>query len=222
MASKTAGIRVMIVDDHTIVRQGIQALLALETDIQVIAETGDGVVAVRLAKELQPDVVLMDVQLPGLSGIEATRTIRQMCPRTEVLAMTMHDSSHYVISMLKAGARGYLLKEAPAAEVMSAIRAVHRGQSVLHQNVTGMVVDQVNQRAPQGVADETLTMRERQILELVAIGQTSREIAERLGLSVKTVDNYRTHVLQKLNARNKVEAITIALQRGLIQIPSNV
>jgi DNA-binding NarL/FixJ family response regulator len=217
MASKNAGIRVMIVDDHTIVRQGFQVLLSLEPDFQVIAETGDGLTAVRLAKELQPDVVLMDVQLSGFSGIEATRSIRQACPRTEVLAMTMHDSSHYVMAMLKAGARGYLLKEAPAAEVMNAIRTVHRGQSVLHQSVTGMVLDQMNQRGSHGGADDTLTIRERQILELVAVGHTSREIAARLGLSVKTVDNYRTHVLQKLNARNKVEAIAIALQRGLIQ-----
>jgi DNA-binding NarL/FixJ family response regulator len=211
----------MLVDDHTIVRQGLQVLLSQESDLQVVAEAGDGLQAVRLAKEHLPDVVVMDARLPGLSGVDATRAIRQACPRTEVLVMTMHDSSHLVMSMLKAGARGYMLKESPAADIINAIRSVSRGQSVLHPAVTHVVVDQMNQRAPQVSAEETLTYRDRQVLELVAIGHTSREIAGELGLSVKTVDNYRTHILQKLHARNKVEALNIARQRGLIQLASS-
>jgi DNA-binding NarL/FixJ family response regulator len=201
-----------------IVRQGVQALLARETDIQVIDEASDGFQAVRMAKEHLPDVVVMDAQLPGLSGIEATRAIRQACPRTEVLVMTMHDNSHFVISMLKAGARGYLLKESAAPDLANAIRSVNRGQSVLHPSITRIVVDQVNSGNSHLTGADALTYRERQILELVAVGKTSREIAQMLGLSVKTVDNHRTHILQKLQARNKVEAITIAMQRGLIQM----
>jgi DNA-binding NarL/FixJ family response regulator len=213
-------IRVLLVDDHIIVRQGVQALLERETDIRVIDEASDGFQAVRLAKEHMPDVVVMDAQLPGLSGVEATRAIRQACPRTEVLVMTMHDSSHFVISMLKAGAKGYLLKESAAPDLANAIRAVNRGQSVLHPSITRIVVDQVNSVNSQLMGADALTYRERQILELVAGGRTSREIAQTLGLSIKTVDNHRTHILQKLQARNKVEAITIAMQRGLIQMTS--
>lgn len=215
-------IRVILVDDHVIVRQGVQALLARETDIQVIDEASDGFQAVRLAKEHLPDVMVMDAQLPGLSGVEATRAIRQACPRTEVLVMTMHDNSHFVISMLKAGARGYLLKESAAPDLANAIRAVNRGQSVLHPSITRIVVDQVNSGNSQLTGADALTYRERQILELVAAGKTSREIAAMLGLSVKTVDNHRTHILQKLQARNKVEAITIAMQRGLIQMTPSI
>ena len=213
-----SSIRVLLVDDHTILRHGLKAILSKETDIQIVGEAGDGLEAVRLAKQLQPNVVVMDAQLPGLSGAQATRAIRQACPRTEVLVLTMHDSSHFVFTMLKAGARGYLLKESASTELANAIRTVNRGQSVLHPTVARLVVEQVNQAELPITSDDTLTLREREIFELIAAGKTSREIAEQLGLSVKTVDNCRAHILQKLHARNKVEAITIGLQRGLIQV----
>ena len=211
-------IRILLVDDHTIIRQGLKAILARETDIQIIAEAADGLEAVRLARQHLPDVIVMDAQLPGLSGTQATRTIRQSCPRVEVLALTMHDSSHTIFGMLKAGARGYLLKESASPDLANAIRAVHRGQSVLHPTVARIVVEQVNQAELPMTDDDVLTLREREIFELVAAGKTSREIAGQLGLSVKTVDNCRAHILQKLHARNKVEAITIGIQRGLIQV----
>ena len=213
-----ASIRVLLVDDHTILRQGVKALLERESDIQIIGEAADGVQAVRSAKQLMPDVVVMDAQMPGLSGTQATRAIRQACPRTEVLVLTMHDSSYTVFGMLKAGARGYLLKESASTDLADAIRAVHRGQSVLHPAVARMVVEQINQAELPVTEDDELTLREREIFELIAVGKTSREIAEKLGLSAKTVDNCRAHILQKLHARNKAEAITIGLQRGLLQV----
>ncbi|MGH2461474.1 MAG: response regulator [Chloroflexota bacterium] len=212
-----ANIRVLLVDDHTILRQGVKALLERESDVQIIGEAGDGLQAVRLAKQLAPDVVVMDAQMPGLSGTQATRAIRQASPRSEVLVLTMHDSSFTVFGMLKAGARGYLLKESAGADLADAIRAVHRGQSVLHPAVARMVVEQINQADLPLTDDDELTPREREIFELIASGRTSREIAEKLGLSAKTVDNCRAHILQKLHARNKAEAITIGLQRGLLQ-----
>ena len=216
-----AKLRVLLVDDHTILRQGLRALLERESDLEVVGEAADGLVGVRLAKQLLPDVVVMDAQMPGLSGAQATRAIRQACPRVEILVLTMHDSSHCVFGMLKAGARGYLLKEAAGTDLAQAIRAVGRGQSVLHPTVARLLVEQVNQAELPQTEDDELTLREREIFELIAAGKTSKEIAAKLGLSAKTVDNCRAHILQKLHARNKAEAITIGLQRGLLQMASN-
>ncbi len=213
-----SGIRVLLVDDHTILRQGIKALMEREPDIAIIGEAGDGLEAVRLARQLQPDVVVMDVQLPGLPGPQATRAIRQACPRTGVLVLTMHDSSYTVFGMLKAGARGYLLKESAGSDLADAIRTVHRGQSVLHPTIARMVIEQINQVDLPSADDDELSPREQEIFRLIAAGKTSREIAEKLGLSAKTIDNCRARILQKLHARNKAEAITIGVQRGLIHL----
>lgn len=213
-----ACIRVLLVDDHRILRQGVKALLENEADIQIVGEAGDGAQAVRLAKEMTPDVVVMDAQMPGLSGIDATRAIRQACPSTEVIALTMHEGGHIVFAMLKAGARGYLLKESAGSDLASAIRAVHRGQSALHPAVARLVVEHVNHVEDALSADDELALREREVFELMAAGKTSREIGEKLGVSAKTVDNCRAQILEKLHARNKAEAITIGLQRGLLHI----
>ncbi len=210
-------IRILLVDDHRILRLGLKAILSQEDDLQVIGETGDGREAVRLARQLEPDVVVMDVQLPGLSGADATRAICQSCPRVGVLALTMHDNSHYVLAMMKAGARSYLLKESAGPDLANAIRATSRGQSVLDPAVAGTVVEILRDVRPPRSASDELTAREREIFELIALGYTSREIAAKLGLAAKTVDNCRSRILQKLGARNKAEAVAIGLQQGLFQ-----
>lgn len=213
------GIRVLLVDDHAIVRLGLRAVLSSERDIEIVGEAADGYAATRLAKELVPHVVVMDATLPRLSGVDATRAIRQACPRVEILALTMHTSGHHVFGMLKAGARGYLLKDSPILDLANAIRTVSVGKSILDPAIARLVLDQISLDDHRAPDDETLTNREREVFELIAAGKTGREVADLLALSVKTVDNYRSRILQKLHARNKVEAITIGLQRGLIQMP---
>lgn len=213
-------IRVLLVDDHTLIRQGVIALLQGEADIKIIGQAADGQQAVHLARELQPDIVVMDCQLPpGLSGLQATQIITRNQPHVRVLALTMHNDSDYVFGMLKAGARGYILKQSAVEELAAAIRAVSEGQSALHPSVARLVVEQVNRQEFVDRPENALTDRERDILRYMAQGQTSKEIGQELGLSGKTVDNYRAHILGKLGARNKVEAITIALQRGLVEPP---
>ncbi|MBI2941906.1 MAG: response regulator transcription factor [Chloroflexi bacterium] len=215
-------IRILVVEDHIMVRQGLVALLDREPDFQVIAEASDGQQAVRLARELLPDVVLMDANLPGMSGLQATRSIGQSCPRINVLALTMHEDSDFVFGMLKAGARGYILKQAAVTELANAIRSVSHGQSALDPKIARLVVECINHPDFPTHPDDELSTREKEILQLIATGRTSKEIGDMLGLAAKTVDNYRTNILGKLGARNKVEAITIALQRGLIQVSSMV
>jgi len=210
-----------MVDDHMLIRQGLNALLQAEIDIKIVGEAGDGNQAVQLTRDLQPDVVLMDAQLPGgLSGLQATRIITSSFPQVKVLALTMHDDSDYVFGMLRAGASGYLLKQGAVEELAAAIRTVHRGQSALHPAIARIVVEQVNRQELLDRPENALTDREREILHYMAAGHTSKEIGDELGLSAKTIDNYRAHILEKLGARNKVEAITIALQRGLVEVPT--
>jgi len=210
-----------MVDDHMLIRQGLNALLQAEIDIKIVGEAGDGNQAVQLTRDLQPDVVLMDAQLPGgVSGLQATRIITSSFPQVKVLALTMHDDSDYVFGMLRAGASGYLLKQGAVEELAAAIRTVHRGQSALHPAIARIVVEQVNRQELLDRPENALTDREREILHYMAAGHTSKEIGDELGLSAKTIDNYRAHILEKLGARNKVEAITIALQRGLVEVPT--
>ncbi|HUX88233.1 MAG TPA: response regulator transcription factor [Chloroflexota bacterium] len=214
-------IRIIMVDDHMLIRQGLNALLKDEVDIKIIGEAGDGHQAVQLTRELQPDVVIMDAQLPGgLSGLQATRIITSSFPQVKVLALTMHDDSEYVFGMLRAGASGYMLKQGAVEDLAAAIRTVHRGQSALHPAIARIVVEQVNRQELLDRPENALTDREREILHHMAAGQTSKEIGDLLSLSAKTIDNYRAHILEKLGARNKVEAITIALQRGLVEVPT--
>lgn len=211
-------IRVLLVDDHTILRQGVKALLEREPDIQIIGEASDGTQAIRLARRFLPDVVVMDAQMPGLSGAQATKAIRRACPSVEVVALTMHTASYCVFEMLKAGAKGYLLKESASTDLADAVRQVHRGQSVLHPSIARIVLNQVNQAEVPFTEDDNLTPREHEIFELIAMGETSRGIANRLSLSAKTVDNCRAHILQKLHVRNKAEAVTVGIQRGILQV----
>lgn len=210
-------IRVLLVDDHKILRAGIVALLSRESDIAVVGEARDGVEAVQLVRQLQPQVVVMDVRMPGLSGPDATRAIRRISSQTQILVLTMHDNPSLVLEMLRAGACGYLLKESVGNELAEAIRATSVGQPMFTPEIARLVVHSLSDA--QSDEEDELTPREREIFELVALGKTSREIAQQLSLSTKTVDNCRTTILQKLHARNRVEAIAVGLQRGLLSMP---
>jgi len=213
-------IRVLLVDDHRILRAGLMALLSKEPDLVIVGEAADGVEAVQLSRQLQPQVVVMDVRLPHLSGADATRAIRRASPQTQILVLSMHDSPSLVLGMLRAGACSYLLKESAGAELAEAIRSTSQGQPVFTPEIARTVVHCLSD-LPRG-GEEELTPREREIFELVAQGKTSREIARQLSLSTKTVDNCRTTILQKLHARNRVEAIAVGLQRGLLTLPSTI
>ncbi len=213
-------IRVMIADDHTVVRQGIRTLLQAEPDLTVVGEAEDGRDAVRLARELHPDVIVMDLAMPGMDGMEATRSIKQALPQTQVVALTVHESDEYFFRVLHAGASGYVLKRAAASELLSAVRAVARGEVFLFPAVAKkLLADYLVRSQAKDERDiyAGLTAREHEILTLIAEGLTNREIADRLVLSLSTVQTHYTHILEKLNLHNRAELIKYALRHGLIQ-----
>jgi two-component system response regulator NreC len=211
-------IGVFLVDDQTILREGLRALLEEEPDVVVVGDSGDGVEAVRAVQELMPDVVIIDVELPDSSGVAATEVIRRVAPQTQVLALTMRRDAKSVITMLKAGALGYLLKTSTRVELIAAIRKVSTGQAVLDSAIARIVIDELAPPVDPSTTLNVLTVRELEVLDLVAAAKSSRQIAASLGLSPKTVDNVRASIIRKLRARNKLEAVTIALQQGLIHV----
>jgi len=213
-------IRILIADDHRIVREGIRRILAAQEDFEVVGEAETGREAVELARMLQPDVVLMDISMPDMDGIEATRRIREEMPNVQVLGLTMHEEEMYVFRMLKAGGAGYVVKRAAAEDLVQAIRAAHRGEAFLHSAVARTVVRDYLERAQRKEDDaslEFLTPREREILVLIAEGLTNQEIAKRLGISVKTVQTHRAHILEKLNLHDRAELVRYAIRKGLIE-----
>ncbi len=217
---RTEQIRVMIADDHAVVRQGIRSLVNAEPDLTVVGEAEDGASAVRRARELRPDVVVMDLAMPGLDGMEATRAIKAALPQTQVVALTVHESDEYFFRVLQAGASGYVLKRAAASELLSAVRAVARGDVFLFPAVAKKLLADYLVRAQAKDGHDIyagLTAREHEILTLIAEGLTNREIAEQLTLSLSTVQTHYTHILEKLNLHNRAELIKYALRRGLIQ-----
>ena len=210
-------IRILIVDDHTILRAGIRALLELYPDMQVVGEAGDGETALLRCRELQPDVVLMDIAMPGMNGLAATRQLVESCPHSRVLILTQHENKEYILPALKVGAAGYILKRAADTELVTAIRAVAAGKSYLDPNVTGVVVEGLRQRRAAAPEDpyETLSDREREVLLLLAQGRILREIGETLHLSPKTVDFHRANVMEKLGLKSRTELVQYAMRRGL-------
>ena len=215
-------IRVLLADDHTIVRQGIKALLDAQEGIEVVGEAEDGREAVEKVKQLGPDVVVVDITMPNLNGIEATRHIKKINPEMKVLALTVHDNEEYVHQILQAGASGYLLKESAVSDLVSAINAVVKGDIFLSPSISKVVVkDYIRHvEAESGEFDSLniLTNREREILQLVAEGNTNKEIAGLLKLSVKTVDVHRSHIMDKLNIHDITGLVKYSIRKGLIKV----
>lgn len=213
-------IRVLLVDDHTILREGIRALLALSKDMEVVGEAADGQAGLEQVAELQPDVVLMDIAMPGLDGLEATRRIKDRHRSVKVLILTQHENREYVFPILKAGADGYVLKKAAGTELVSAIRAVHEGGTFLYPSVARTVVE--DYLRPDGTVGDRrhpkLTDREIEVLKLVAEGRGNQEIADMLCLSVKTVTGHRTNIMEKLDIHSRTELVKYAIRTGLIQV----
>ena len=210
-------IRILIADDHGVVAEGLKSLIEEQGDLQVVAVVGDGREAVRLAHELHPDVVLMDLSMPELNGADATRAIVQREPKSRVIVLSMYADREYVRRALKAGAAGYVVKRSAAKEVVDAIRAVHAGQRYLSPRVADVVIDDyAGDSRDDPVA--RLSAREREVLQLLAEGRTGAEIAERLSLSQKTVETYRARLVEKLGIRDVAGLVKFAIQRGLVSL----
>jgi DNA-binding NarL/FixJ family response regulator len=213
-------IRVILADDHKIIRDGLRSLIEKEDQIEVVAEAKDGRTAVRLAVKLSPDLVIMDIAMPGLNGVEATRQIIASAPQCKVIALSMHADMRYVMEMLKAGASGYLLKDSAFEELSSAIRTVLNNKTYLCPTVSGMVVGDYIQLLQKGDGSvfSTLSAREREVLQLLAEGNSTSQIADRLHLSVKTIETYRQHIMEKLNIHNVAELTKYAIREGLTSL----
>jgi two-component system, NarL family, response regulator NreC len=211
-------IRLLLVDDHQIVRAGLRMLFAAEEDMEIVGEASGGEEALQLVSVLQPDVVIMDVAMPGMNGIEATRRIKEIAPDLAVLALTMHEDEQYFFEMLSVGASGYIPKRAAPDDLVAAIRAVYQGNVFLHATLAKFLMHDVLPRHESRRVSEVeeLTPREREVLTLIAEGLTSREIAEKLVVSPKTVDRHRENIMGKLNLHNRVELVRYAMERGLI------
>ncbi len=207
-------IRILLADDHAVVRQGFKMILSAHADMDIVGEAGNGREAIQLAEELRPDVVVMDVAMPELNGIEATRRLASSLPHTRVLALSMHKDSVYVREILRAGARGYLLKDAPAGDLVSAVRAVATGQSYLSPAVSNAVLDDYRKHVTNPI--DLLSSREREVLQMLAEGKTNKEIAAVLNLSVYTVDAHRGRIMEKLNVHSINELVRFAVRNGLI------
>ena len=213
-------IRVLIADDHVLVRAGIRSLLEGHDDIAVVGEAGSGWEAIEQATRLEPDVVLMDIAMGDLSGLEATQEIKERTPHVNVLALTMHDREEYFFAMLKAGALGYVLKESEPHELLTAIRAVYGGEAFLSPSVTRTVLEDYLTQPPSQAESryDSLTLREKQVLRLAAEGKRTREMAELLHLSVKTVEKHRSSMMHKLQLQSLPELIKFAIRKGLIEV----
>jgi DNA-binding NarL/FixJ family response regulator len=213
-------IRVLLADDHAILREGVKALLRLADDIEVVGEAADGRQAIEQVRALEPDVVVMDVAMPGLGGLEATLAIRKEWPKTRILVLTQYDDREYVSRFLKAGVSGYVLKKAAGAELASAIRAVHRGGLVLDPDVAREAMAEPRRASDAEAPDpyELLTDREKQVLRLVAEGHSNKEIADVLGIAVKTAMSHRERVMEKLDLHSRTDLIRFAIKRGVITI----
>lgn len=215
-----AKIRVLLADDHAIVREGVKMILIKEPDIEVVGEASDGQEALDLVDRLKPGVVVMDISMPGMSGIEATQHVRERYPGVNVLALTMHEDESYVFKLLRAGASGYVLKRAAAQDLVQAVRAAAKGEAFLYPSVARKVVEDYLKRVETGEDRERydgLTEREKEILTVIAQGLSNQQIAQKLYISIKTVQTHRAHILEKLGLHDRTELVRYAIRKGLIE-----
>jgi DNA-binding NarL/FixJ family response regulator len=209
--------RVLIADDHTMVRESLVSVLQAEGDVQVVAQAADGIEALEKAILTRPDVVIADLSMPHLNGIEVVRRLREALPDTKVLVLTMHREDEYVLQAVRAGASGYLVKDSAAAELLAALRSLHAGRGYFGPQAAKTMADQLQH--PERTQDDPygrLTPREREVFHLIAEGLTTKEIARRLDISVKTAENHRGRVLEKLDVRNTAELVRYASRKGLL------
>ncbi|MFZ0548694.1 MAG: response regulator transcription factor [Candidatus Promineifilaceae bacterium] len=215
-------VRLLLVDDHGVVRSGLRMLLETEQDIEIVGEASGGREAIDLVQKLQPNIVLMDVQMADMNGIEATQEIKRVSPETAVLTLTMYENEQYLLEMLKAGASGYIPKRAAPDELVEAIRTVQQGNVFLYPTVANLLVQNYLDTQNEGKEEEKdidiLTPREQEVLVLIAEGLTNPEIAEKLFISVKTVDRHRENIMQKLNIHNRVDLAKYAIKNELISL----
>jgi NarL family two-component system response regulator LiaR len=212
-------IRVLLADDHALVREGTRRLLEAESDVAVVAEAASGEEAVEAARRLNPDIAIMDIAMPGLGGIEATRQIKVHCPKTAVLVLSAYDDEQYLIALLEAGAAGFLLKNVHGQELVNAIRSVARGESVLQPSLTEKMMRRLTNRShPAQRSSDLLSEREFDVLRLAARGLPNKEIARRLGLSIRTVHSHLANIFQKMQVGSRTEAVLQALRRGMISL----
>jgi two-component system, NarL family, response regulator NreC len=211
---------IVLADDHTVVRAGLRALLAAEPGFEVVAEAADGLEAVRLVERLQPDVLVVDVMMPGLNGIEVTRQVRQRVPKTRVVVLSMHAHEPYVLEALRHGAGGYVLKDASSEQLTQAVREVAEGRHYLSPPLTERAIAAYVERAQPAAMDpyELLTTREREVLQLAAEGKTNPEIAQALTLSPRTVEMHRGNLMRKLDLQTQTDLVRYAIRRGIIAV----
>ncbi len=214
-------IRILLAEDHIIVREGTRELLQREPDIEVVGEASDGEESVRLAEELKPDVVIMDIAMPKLNGIDATKKIKSILPTTAVLVLTAYDTEQYIMALLEAGAAGYLLKNVRGNQLVDAVRAVHSGESVLEPSATRQIINRLTSKASrqeEAMVSNPLTEREYEILRLTARGVSNKDIADILCLSIRTVQSHLSNIFKKLAVGSRTEAILYGLRRGWLTI----
>jgi two-component system response regulator NreC len=215
--------KVLLVDDHALFREGVRALLSAESDIEVVGEAADGKQAVELAQKLSPDIIVMDLVMPGMNGMQAAQQLHDKYPDIKVLILSMYDDDEYIRQILKAGASGYVLKRAASDDLLRAIREVEKGGSALHPTVAAKLIKDYVRRTKsteQGDSGSALTARESEVLKLVAEGHTNQQIADILGLGRKTIDTHRTNIMRKLDLHDVTALVKYALKRGLINLES--
>lgn len=211
-------IRIVLVDDHTVLRDGLKSLLNYESDLNVIGDASDGREAIALVDDLKPDIMVTDISMPGLNGIESVRAIRQNHPHLRIIILSMHAGQEYVIQALQAGANGYVVKQADASEVLTAIRAVMAGGAYLSPTISQHIIDGYLSQNLEDLSGPKLTTREREVAQLLAEGESTRSISEILTISIKTVETHRMNIMKKLNAKSQTDLIKYALKQGWISL----